>query len=136
MRFIHTSDIHIGAKFEVLGTERAREHREQIKKTFSVIVDMAIEEKVNLFLIAGDLFDSNTPSFSDVEFVKKEFLRLSETGVKVCLIPGNHDYALSDKNSLGGEFFELTDVDLFTDPAGSKIYFKDINTEVYAKANT
>jgi len=136
MRFLHTSDVHIGAKFEVLGPQFAREHREQIKTTFSDIVGTAIKGKVDLFLIAGDLFDSNSPSFSDVEFVKKELSRFSEIGTKICIIPGNHDYALSDNNALGGEFLNIPNVHIFTDPAGSKIYFKDINTEVYAKANT
>src|SRR3989338_7544751 len=100
MRFLHTSDIHIGAKFEILGPQFAREHREQIKSTFSAIVEMAIKKEVDLFLIAGDLFDSNNPSFSDIEFVKKELFRLSEIGTNICIIPGNHDYALGDRNSL------------------------------------
>ncbi|MDX1608347.1 MAG: DNA repair exonuclease [Candidatus Spechtbacterales bacterium] len=137
MKFLHTSDIHLGAKFENLGAA-ARDQREQLRKTFSKVVDLAIEQKVDLFLVAGDLFDSNHPSAKSIEFAKNEFLRLAQEGIKVCLIPGNHDYKLSDKKDLGKHFSKLAEqgIFLFTDPEGSKTYFEDIDTEVYAKANT
>ncbi|MEX0869826.1 MAG: DNA repair exonuclease [Candidatus Spechtbacterales bacterium] len=134
MKFLHTSDIHIGAKFEMLG-EKAPKQREQIKRTFSNVVDLAIKEKVDLVLLAGDLFDSNHPSQKNIEFVKNEFSRLNEEDIKVCLIPGNHDFKLSDASGLGGEFFDIPGVYLFVDPEGGKGYFDDINTEVFAKAN-
>ncbi|MDX1608374.1 MAG: DNA repair exonuclease, partial [Candidatus Spechtbacterales bacterium] len=137
MKFLHTSDIHLGAKFENLG-EAARDQREQLRKTFSKVVDLAIEEKVDLFLIAGDLFDSNHPAQKSIDFVKDEFTRLTKENIRVCLIPGNHDYKLSDKKGLGKHFTGLAKegVFLFTDPEGTKTYFEDIDTEVYAKANT
>lgn len=137
MRFLHTSDIHLGAKFEVLG-DKALEQREQIKDTFTKIADLAIKEKVDLFLVAGDLFDSNHPSQANIDFVKKEFSRLGASGIKVCLIPGNHDFKLSDKGELGKHFanLEKDNIFLFRDDEGTKLYFEDINTEVYAKANT
>ncbi|MDX1535623.1 MAG: DNA repair exonuclease [Candidatus Spechtbacterales bacterium] len=137
MRFLHTSDIHLGAKFEVLG-DKAPKQREQIKKTFSKIVDIALEKKVDLFLLAGDLFDSNHPSQNDIEFAQKEFSRLTDKGVRIALIPGNHDYELGDTQTLGKNFdgLEKEGLFLFTDAEGSKTYFEDINTEVYAKSNT
>ena len=103
MKFLHTSDVHIGAKFEMLG-DKAREHREQLKKTFSKIVEVAIEEKVNLFLIAGDLFDSNNPSPKNIKFVQEKFSKLTAEKIKICLIPGNHDYELANIEGLGREF--------------------------------
>jgi len=135
MEFLHTSDIHLGKKFDFLG-DKAKEHREQLKKTFSGIVDLSIEEKVDLFLIAGDLFDSNHPSQNDIDFVKKEFARLNKENIKVCLIAGNHDFELSRENGLGGEFLDPPNVNVFMNAEGSKIYFEDLNTEVYAKANS
>ncbi|MEX0877449.1 MAG: DNA repair exonuclease [Candidatus Spechtbacterales bacterium] len=137
MKFLHTSDIHLGAKFEILG-EKANEQREQLRQTFSDIVNLAISEKVNLFLVAGDLFDSNHPSQKNIDFVKGEFARLNTAGIRVCLIPGNHDFKLGDKKDLGKHFsgLEKEGVFLFTDSEGTKTYFEDINTEVYAKANT
>lgn len=134
MKFLHTSDIHIGAKFEVLG-DKAREHREQLKKTFSKIVALAIEEKVDLFLISGDLFDSNNPSPSDIKFVQEEFSRLISEKIRICLIPGNHDYELSNIEGLGKKFYNMEGVYLFINPIESNQYFEDIHTEIFAKAN-
>lgn len=137
MKFLHTSDIHLGATFDVLG-DKASEQREQLKTTFSKVVDLALARDVDLFLIAGDLFDSNNPSPSLIDFVSRIFTRLTDHGIKICLIPGNHDYALIDRKSLGKEFLdrEKEGVFIFTDPDGSKVEFQELNTEVYARANT
>ncbi|TMI80892.1 MAG: hypothetical protein E6H03_07620 [Bacillati bacterium ANGP1] len=57
IRLLHTSDIHLGATFKVLG-ERGREQHRQVRETFARVVGLAIEERVDAVLIAGDLFDS------------------------------------------------------------------------------
>ena len=57
LRLLHTSDVHLGATFKVLG-ERGREQRRQLEATFARVVTLAIEERVSVLLIAGDLFDS------------------------------------------------------------------------------
>jgi len=90
IKFLHTGDIHLGRKFTVLG-EKGRLQREQLKETFARIVRLAIEEKVDLLLICGDLFDSQIPPLSTVEFVIEQFQILEREGIFVCLIAGTHD---------------------------------------------
>jgi len=58
LRIIHTADVHLGARHDDLG-EQASAQRERQFAAFVATVDLAIAEKVDLVLIAGDLFDSN-----------------------------------------------------------------------------
>ena len=48
-------------------------------------------EKVDLFLIAGDLFDSNVQPRRSVERVAAELKRLAEAQIRTVIIPGTHD---------------------------------------------
>ena len=54
LRLLHTADIHLGARHSDLG-ERAAAQRERQFAAFRRSVDVALEERVDLFLIAGDL---------------------------------------------------------------------------------
>ena len=58
---------------------------------FKASVDLALAEKIDLFLIAGDLFDSNTQPRRSVEAVAAELRRLADGGVAVAILPGTHD---------------------------------------------
>ncbi|MEA2520055.1 MAG: repair protein SbcD/Mre11, partial [Chloroflexota bacterium] len=59
LRLLHTADVHLGARHADLG-EQAAAQRERQFAAFQAAIELAIAEKVDLFLIAGDLFDSNT----------------------------------------------------------------------------
>ena len=58
LRLLHTADVHLGARHADLG-DRAAMQRERQFAAFVATVDLALAEKVDLVLIAGDLFDSN-----------------------------------------------------------------------------
>jgi exonuclease SbcD len=90
IRLIHTADVHLGARHTDLG-ERAADLRERQFAAFRATVDLAIDEKVDLFLIAGDLFDSNTQPRRSVERVAAELGRLASASIRTVLIPGTHD---------------------------------------------
>ena len=90
VRILHTSDVHLGATFRVLGT-RGREHRKQLQHTFVNICSLAIHERVDVVLIAGDLFDSVAAARAEAEFVDAQFGRLGAADIPICAIAGNHD---------------------------------------------
>jgi exonuclease SbcD len=56
VKILHTADIHLGAKFSGLGN-KATSQREQLRTTFKNVIATAVNERVNIVLIAGDLFD-------------------------------------------------------------------------------
>jgi exonuclease SbcD len=90
LRLLHTADIHLGARHADLG-EQAVAQRERQFAAFRATVDLAIEERVDLFLIAGDLFDSNTQPRRSVDRVAAELHRLVEARIRTVIIPGTHD---------------------------------------------
>jgi DNA repair exonuclease SbcCD nuclease subunit len=97
LRLLHTADVHLGARHTDLG-EQAAAQRERQFAAFAAAVDLAIAEKVDVFLIAGDLFDSNTQPRRSVERVAAELRRLVASRVRTVIIPGTHD--VYDRSSL------------------------------------
>jgi len=90
LRIIHTADVHLGARHDDLG-EQAAAQRERQFAAFKATVDLALTEKVDLFLIAGDLFDSNVQPRRSVERVTAELKRLADARIRTVIIPGTHD---------------------------------------------
>jgi DNA repair exonuclease SbcCD nuclease subunit len=90
LRIIHTADVHLGARHADMG-EQAAAQRERQFAAFSRAVDLALAEKVDLFLIAGDLFDSNVQPRRSAERVGAELKRLVDARIRTVLIPGTHD---------------------------------------------
>ncbi len=90
LRVLHTADVHLGARHADLG-EQATAQRERQFAAFKASVDVAIAEKIDLVLIAGDLFDSNVQPRRSVDRVAAELGRLVEARIRTVLIPGTHD---------------------------------------------
>ncbi len=90
LRIIHTADVHLGARHDDLG-EQASAQRERQFAAFAAAIDLALAEKVDLFLIAGDLFDSNVQPRRSVERVAEQLKRLAESKIRTVIIPGTHD---------------------------------------------
>lgn len=135
IKIIHTGDVHLGAKFEGLGDKGALQRR-QIEKSFERAIDLAISKEANLFLIAGDLFDSDTPPQSAVDFARRQIERLSKSSVKTIIIPGNHDF-LSDRSVYKKIFWsDLPSIFIFNNPSEDKKYFTDLDLTIYAKVLT
>ena len=83
LRLLHTADVHLGARHTDLG-ERAAVLRERQFAAFRASVDLAMAEKVDIYLVAGDLFDSNTQPRRSVERVAAEFGRLARCAADRC----------------------------------------------------
>lgn len=88
VKILHCADIHIGAVESFLGP-LAESRRYETLLTFEKIIDTAVQNSVNIVLIAGDLFDSNDIPLS---FVDKVFEKIaSAPEIKVVYCAGNHD---------------------------------------------
>ena len=90
LRLLHTADVHLGARHADLG-DAASAQRERQFAAFSASVDLALAEKTDLFLVAGDLFDSNVQPRRSVERAAAEIGRLAQARIRTVLIPGTHD---------------------------------------------
>jgi DNA repair exonuclease SbcCD nuclease subunit len=87
LRVLHTADVHLESDGYGDAHQQAA-HTERGRRIFQRIVDRALTDKVDLLLIAGDLFDHNRVSDEAVDFVRAELERLRQP---VVILPGNHD---------------------------------------------
>jgi exonuclease SbcD len=90
LRLLHTADVHLGARHADLGNQATAQRQRQFL-AFRATIDVALEEKVDALLIAGDLFDSNTQPRRSVERAAAELKRLTDAAIRVVIIPGTHD---------------------------------------------
>lgn len=86
-----TGDNHLSAHLPRLTPQRRMARRERLRAGFAAAVVCAIERKARLFVQAGDLFDTPTPSNEDRAFVAHELTRLRQAGIVAVGIGGNHD---------------------------------------------
>jgi len=86
MKILHTSDWHIGKR---LGTVSRLD--EQII-VLQEICNIAVEEKVDAVVIAGDLYDTFNPPIDAIELFYSTLKQLSQQAkIPVIAIAGNHD---------------------------------------------
>ena len=97
LRMLHTADVHLGARHADLGDQAAAQRERQFA-AFVASADLALSERVDLVLIAGDLFDSNVQPRRSVERAASQLRRLVEARIRTVLIPGTHD--LYDRASI------------------------------------
>lgn len=89
MKIIHTGDLHLDSPFSSLDPSSSEKRRGALRAAFSSLVILAKTEKVDLFLIAGDLFDDECITKDTINAVVKDMASVPD-----CLFvitPGNHD---------------------------------------------
>ena len=87
LRILHTADVHLDSD-GYGNAEQQAAHQARGRHVWSRIIDRALEDQVDLLLIAGDLFDHNRVADETVAFVRGELGRLRQP---VVILPGNHD---------------------------------------------
>jgi DNA repair protein SbcD/Mre11 len=85
VRILHTSDWHVGKVLK--GVHRLEEQRQVLGE----VVQIAEQERVDLVLVAGDLFESSAPPPDAQSLVWSTVLALHDAGAEVIVISGNHD---------------------------------------------
>ena len=88
---IHCSDLHLDKNFNISNYKRRLQRKEDINENFEFIVDYAIKENPDIFLISGDVYDKVTPTNSTQKFFIEQLKKLNDSGIKVFMIGGNHD---------------------------------------------
>jgi len=120
-RILHTSDLHLA-----LPGDKASQGLE-------AVVELAIKTKVDLVIVAGDLFDHNRVDDSLVSFAIEQMRRLA---VPVVILPGNHDCLAQ------GSVFERTalwqncaNIQIFREAQGEMIDLPGLGMLLWGKAH-
>lgn len=85
MRFLHTSDWHVGR------TIRSRSRQNEHEAVFREIIDIAKDQQVDVVLITGDLFEHRIPPAGAEKLVAETLAELAREHIPSVVIPGNHD---------------------------------------------
>ena len=97
MKLMHLSDLHLGK----LVLEQSM--IDDQKYILNQIIDIVKKEKVDIVLIAGDVYDKSIPTIEAVNLFSDFLTRLYKLKVLVFVISGNHDS--KDRLSFGNELF-------------------------------
>ena len=91
VQFVHCSDLHLDRNFNVGSIARNYERKRDIDANFIEMVNYAIENRADLFLISGDVFDRVNPGNFSRDFLARQLKDLNSHGIPVFIIGGNHD---------------------------------------------
>lgn len=121
MKFIHIADVNLGAQPDrgrIWSDDRAKE----ICDTFHRVIGVCEEQKIELLLIAGDLFHTK-PTEQDLKALDFQLRKIPAT--KTVIVAGDQDYI--DPGSAWETYtFESNTVVMPRDQAAS-VYFEDLN---------
>lgn len=89
LRLLHAGDLHLDSPMAAFSKAAAAARRERQFAAFEALLSDGIARGAELVLLAGDCFDSPTPS---PEAIARFFGILGALPVPVVIAPGNHDY--------------------------------------------
>lgn len=95
LRFMHIADLHLDSPF--VGLKHLppfifQQMKDSTFKSLTQLVTVAITEKIDFLLIAGDIYDEKTQSIRAQARFIDEMERLQTENIPVYAILGNHDY--------------------------------------------
>ncbi|MET9643349.1 exonuclease SbcCD subunit D [Streptomyces syringium] len=124
MRMLHTSDWHLGRSFHRVGLLAAQ------RAFIDHLVDTVREQRVDVVLVAGDVYDRAVPPLTAVELFDDALHRLADLGVPTVMISGNHDSPR--RLGVGAGLIERAGIHLRTAPAacGTPVLLADAHGDV------
>lgn len=96
VKFLHTADIHLDSPLRGLEAHDGApvaEIRGATRRAFDNLIELAVEERVDFLLIAGDLYDGDWKDYNTGLFFAARMGRLARAGIRVFIASGNHDAA-------------------------------------------
>jgi len=139
MLLLHTSDLHIGKR---LHEESLIEDQKYI---LNEIIKIIKDRKVDVLMIAGDIYDRSDPSIEAINVFNDFLTNLYKENIETMIISGNHDSL--DRLSFGSKLFDdlkihiasiynghlvkysIEDVDFYLMPFVRKFQIKDFISE-------
>ena len=132
--FIHASDLHLDSPLKGLevyeGAPDIEEIRNATRQALVNLVDFALNEEVPLVLFAGDLYDGDWPDFSTGLFFAQQMHRLSQAGIRVAIVWGNHDA----QNKMTKSLVMPENVKIFSARKPETLVYEDINVAVHGQS--
>jgi exonuclease SbcD len=112
INLLHLADIHIGIEnYGRLDSKSGLNSRVvDFLRRFSQVIDLALEREVDVCVFAGDAYKNQRPNPTFQREFSRRIKRLSDEGVPVVLLVGNHDMATADRAASSLDIFGVFDV--------------------------
>lgn len=95
MRLVHAADLHLDSPLRGLwrlgDADAARELRAASRRALENLVELVIEERAAVLLLAGDVYDGDWHDYGTGRFFTEQMGRLHDEQVRVVMVSGNHD---------------------------------------------
>lgn len=92
LKIAHASDVHLGYRATSVTDDIGVNIREKDGyEAFVTMITDIINHDVDVFVLAGDLFHTPSPSVRSIVVAQEQFRRLARAGIAVYCIAGNHD---------------------------------------------
>ena len=123
MKILHTSDLHLGRnlKEESLYDDQ--------KYMLDEIIDVIKEQKVDVVIIAGDIYDKSIPSVDAVNLFNDFLDKLADLKTETIIISGNHDS--NERLAFGSNLFGKLNIHIETEYTGKMKKYSYNDVDIY-----
>jgi exonuclease SbcD len=130
--FLHAADIHLDSpllKLEHYEGAPVEDLCHATRRALENLVELAIVERVDFVLIAGDLYDGDWKDYNTGLYFVSQMTKLREAGIPVYIIAGNHDAASKMTKTL-----RLPDrVFLFPTDKPGTVHLEDLGVAIHGQ---
>lgn len=133
MKFIHAADLHIDSPMRGLDTYDGAPVdmlRGASRRALIGLVELALREKVDLVILAGDIFDRELGDFHAALFFREQMIRLVSAGILVFIVKGNHDA----EGQISKRLPDVKGVHVFSSRTAEVIDLADLGVAVHGKS--
>ncbi|MEA2021767.1 MAG: exonuclease subunit SbcD, partial [Candidatus Caldatribacteriota bacterium] len=112
MKILHLADVHLGMENygRIDPSTGLHTRLQDFIKCFRFAIDVALEEKVDLVLFAGDAYKNSFPNPTHQREFARQIYRLSSAQIPVVLVNGNHDNPVSFGKATSLEIFNTLNI--------------------------
>ncbi len=86
MKLLHIADLHAGKRLY----DKVNRN-EDLVYALQQVKNICNEERIDLLIVAGDIFDKRNPDFESQELIMEFLTEMNSLGLQILLIAGNHD---------------------------------------------
>ena len=129
MKLLHTADIHLGSNtYGRIDPETGLNTRLlDFKRCFEFMVRRGLDEEIDLFLFCGDAYRTADPTPTQQKVFAECLKPITETGIPIVMITGNHDHPVS--------FGKASAIDIFGYVSGEVHIFRKPDTALIQTRN-
>ena len=131
MRVLHAADFHLDSAFAGGNADRARQLRREARELPGRLADYVNQNRIDLVLLAGDLFDSGEIYRDTLDALTEA---LGKMDARVFIAPGNHDFYSSASPYAAARWPE--NVHIFRSAAIERVVLPELSCAVYGAAFT